>query len=66
VYSDHAPCAACGSAVRLLPHPGTDGGSTEGPAGPSDGVVGGGDPTVDVRECTNGDCPTRRADGPGA
>jgi hypothetical protein len=29
-------------------------------------VVGGGDPTVDVRECTNDDCPTREPDGPDA
>jgi hypothetical protein len=28
--------------------------------------VGGGDPTVDVRECTNEDCLAREPDGPDA
>jgi hypothetical protein len=66
VYSDNAPCAVCGSAVRLRPHPGASGrlSDKEGPVGPTDGVVGGGDPTVDVRVCTNDDCPTRESDGP--
>ena len=38
----------------------------DGPVGPVDGVVGGGDPTVDLRECTNEDCATREPDGPSA
>ncbi len=66
VYSDYEKCSVCGSEVRLRPHPGTSGAGADEPAGPSDGVVGGGDPTVDLRECTNRDCPTRRADGPDA
>lgn len=65
MYSDYEKCAVCGSGVRLRPNPGASGG-TDGPAGPADGVVGGGDPTVDVRECTNDDCPTRRPGGPEA
>lgn len=69
MYSDHRPCAVCGSEVRLAPHPGSSGptdSSADGPAGPVDGVVGGGDPTVDLRICTNEDCPTRQDDGPEA
>jgi hypothetical protein len=68
MYSDHAPCSVCGSAVRLRPHPGASAtpADQDGPAGPVDGVVGGGDPSVDVRECTNVDCPTREQDGPDA
>jgi hypothetical protein len=66
VYSDYDPCAVCGSEVRLLPHPGVSGETSDGPAGPADGVVGGGDPTVDVRECTNDECPSRQPDGPAA
>lgn len=68
MFSDHAPCSVCGSEVRLRPHPGVSAsaGAEDGPAGPTEGVVGGGDPTVDVRECTNEDCPTRGEDGPDA
>ncbi|MDT9592649.1 hypothetical protein RDV89_06205 [Nocardioides zeae] len=59
MYTDAQPCAACGSAVDLRPHDPdrADG----GPVGPADGVVGGADPTVDERVCTNPDCPTRAA-----
>ncbi|MCW2737606.1 hypothetical protein [Nocardioides sp.] len=66
MYSDYEKCAVCGAAVRLLPHPGVPDEVPDGPAGPEDGVVGGGDPTVDVRECTNPDCPSLRPGGPGA
>jgi hypothetical protein len=70
VYSDYDACAVCGSEVRLLPHPGRSGGTsgdgTDGPAGPRGGVVGAGDDPVDVRECTNDDCPSHRPDGPDA
>ena len=66
MYSDHAPCAVCGSAVRLRPHPGVSAPPADRSAGPADGVVGGGDPTVDVRECTNEDCLAREPDGPDA
>lgn len=66
MYSDYEKCAVCGAEVRLHPHPGVSGEVPDGPAGPGDGVVGGGDPTVDVRECTNADCPSRRSGGPEA
>lgn len=56
VYTDVAPCAVCGSKVRLRPH--TPRAADDGPVGPADGVVGSGDPTVDDRVCTNDDCPT--------
>jgi hypothetical protein len=65
VYTDYEKCAVCGSQVRLAPNPGSSG-STMGPAGPVDGVVGGGDPTVDLRVCTNDECPSRREGGPAA
>ena len=65
MYFDNQPCAACGSEVRLRPHPGSDG-DHDGPVGPADGVVGDADETVDVRECTNPDCPTHRSEGPKA
>ncbi len=64
MYTDYAKCAVCGSEVRLRAHPGTTGPDTESPAGPADGVVGAGDDPVDVRECTNAECPSRREDGP--
>jgi hypothetical protein len=64
MYADYAKCAVCGSEVRLRANPGTTDHEPDGPSGPVDGVVGAGDDPVDVRECTNGDCPTRRADGP--
>jgi hypothetical protein len=68
VYADHAPCSVCGSEVRIRPNPGASGppADEDGPAGPADGVVGGGDPTVDVRECTDDDCPTHEPGGPDA
>ncbi|GAA5115738.1 hypothetical protein GCM10023339_23380 [Alloalcanivorax gelatiniphagus] len=65
MYSDYDSCAVCGSDVRLAPNPGSSG-TTREPAGPDDGVVGGGDPTVDLRVCTNDDCPSRREGGPEA
>ena len=66
MYSDYDDCAVCGAQVRLRPHPGVSGKVGDGPAGPADGVVGGGDPTVDLRDCTNEDCPSRRPGGPEA
>jgi hypothetical protein len=65
VYVDNAPCAVCGSEVRLRPHPGSDGDS-DAPVGPVGGVVGEADETVDVRQCTNPDCPSHRQHGPDA
>lgn len=62
MYDDVKPCQVCGSAVRLEPHepPEPD---LDAPVGPTDGVVGGGDPTVDDRVCTNPDCATNQAGG---
>ncbi|MDZ5664202.1 hypothetical protein HN031_11840 [Nocardioides sp. zg-1308] len=64
MYSDYDACSVCGSEVRLLAHPGTAGDDAGRPAGPDDGVVGAGDDPVDVRECTNPDCPSHRDGGP--
>ncbi len=68
MYFDDKPCRACGSEVRLEARtaaaPEEDDGP-DGPVGPEDGVVGGGDPTVDARICTNPDCPSNRS-GAGA
>lgn len=62
MYDDARPCQVCGSAVRLGPHrPDPDDRST--PVGPRDGVVGGADPTVDDRVCTNDACPTHEGHG---
>lgn len=66
MYDDYAPCAVCGSPVRLRARGGTAGEVPSGPAGPVDGFVGAGDDPVDERQCTNDDCPTRRSDGPEA
>ena len=65
MYVDQDPCAVCGAEVRLRPNPGSDG-RTGGPVGPEDGVVGEADRTVDVRECTNPECPSDGAGGPRA
>ncbi|MFW6773845.1 hypothetical protein ACOACO_06145 [Nocardioides sp. CPCC 205120] len=66
MYGDVEPCAECGAAVRLRPHE-PDRETGDGPVGPEDGVVGGADPTVDERVCTNDACPTNhRAPGEGA
>ena len=62
MYDDARPCQVCGSPVRLEAHqPGEA--SAAAPVGPPDGVVGGADPTVDDRVCTNDDCTTRRGHG---
>ena len=73
MYFDDKPCRACGSEVRLEARTaaapeGDDGpvgpvgpDGPDGPVGPKDGVVGGGDPTVDARICTNPDCPSNRS-----
>ncbi|GAA1925963.1 hypothetical protein [Nocardioides hwasunensis] len=66
MYDDYDTCSVCGSAVRLLPNPGASADPSDGPGGPRDGFVGAGDDPVDVRECTNEDCPTRKVDGPNA
>jgi hypothetical protein len=58
VYFDQRPCDVCGSEVRLRARDGSDVVEPGGPVGPADGVVGGADPTVDERVCTNADCPT--------
>lgn len=64
MYSDYKSCAVCGAQIRLEPNPGVA--ATGAPAGPRDGVVGAGDDPVDVRVCTNEDCPTHAPDGPDA
>jgi len=58
VYYDNKPCGVCGSEVRLEAKQPGDLKEPDGPVGPEDGYVGGGDPTVDKRICTNPDCPT--------
>lgn len=58
MYFDEKPCAVCGSDVRLSARDGDAVPEPSGPVGPTTGVVGGGDPTVDERTCTNPDCPT--------
>ena len=61
MYEDSRPCAVCGSAVRLEPRVVREA-DLDRPVGPADGVVGTGDPTVDVRVCTNDACPTQSDD----
>ncbi|GAA1775814.1 hypothetical protein GCM10009795_022290 [Nocardioides hankookensis] len=65
MYQDSKPCEVCGAPVELRARtePETD---DQGRVGPADGVVGGGDPTVDQRVCTDADCPTHAPDGPAA
>ncbi|KRB78610.1 hypothetical protein ASE01_04995 [Nocardioides sp. Root190] len=63
MYFDDKPCRTCGAEVRLEARWAEsidEGGS---PVGPEGGVVGGGDPTVDARTCTNPDCPSHRGEG---
>lgn len=62
VYVDERPCEVCGSRVRLRARDGADVVEPDGPVGPADGVVGGADPTVDERVCSNPDCPTHATD----
>jgi len=62
VYDDVRPCAVCGSPVRLEPREVAEA-PDDAPVGPSDGVVGTADPTVDERVCTNPDCPSHRDGG---
>ena len=63
MYFDSSPCSVCGSEVRLRARDPEDIGEGEGPVGPRDGYVGGGDRTVDERICTNPDCPTNAENG---
>jgi len=58
MYYDSKPCQVCGSEVRLEAKEPGDIEEPDGPVGPEEGYVGGGDPTVDKRICTNPDCPT--------
>jgi hypothetical protein len=64
IYFDTKPCQVCGSEVELRPHEARDDRGDHAPVGPSDGVVGDADSTVDVRVCTNPDCASHAADGP--
>ncbi|GAA1159736.1 hypothetical protein [Nocardioides aquiterrae] len=50
MYTDHKPCAVCGSPVELQAR--TGGGDRVAEA----------DPTVDERICTNPDCPTNNGE----
>lgn len=62
MYFDNDPCEACGSEVRLEPRTSGDveSGGRGALVGPSDGVVGDADSTVDRRVCVNPDCPTNK------
>lgn len=60
MYADTKPCEVCGSPVELHPREVADT-DPDAPVGPTDGVVGTADPTVDVRVCTNPDCPSHQA-----
>ncbi|MBE7325211.1 hypothetical protein IEQ44_11150 [Nocardioides sp. Y6] len=62
MYSDSRPCAECGAEVELRARttpPAPDSG--DHPVGPGH-VVGGADDTVDIRVCTNPDCPTHTSE----
>ena len=61
LYLDDRACRVCGSEVRLEARTASSLPDDDGPVGPEDGVVGGGDPTVDARICTNPDCPSNRS-----
>lgn len=58
MYFDNKPCEVCGAEIELVAATPPDSASTDGPVGPSDGVVGEADPTVEQRVCTNPDCPS--------
>ncbi len=58
MYFDNKPCAVCGAEIRLRARRTPSEAETRQPAGPSDGVVGAGDETVDERVCTNPECPS--------
>lgn len=66
MYFDNSPCEVCGAQIELVAATPPRPSETEGPVGPSDGVVGGGDPTVEERVCTNRSCPSHEPDGPDA
>lgn len=65
MYEDTKPCAVCGAEVTLRARRAPEPDLSE-PVGPTGGVVGSGDPTVDERTCTNPECPTHTSDGPDA
>jgi hypothetical protein len=60
---DHERCRTCGAEVRLEPRASDDVPDAGGPVGPTDGVVGTADPTVDRRVCTDAGCPSNSGDG---
>ncbi|MBM9461576.1 hypothetical protein JK386_16870 [Nocardioides sp. zg-536] len=61
MYDDNRPCAVCGAEVELRAR--TDRPTEEpGKVGPREGYVGDGDSTVDLRVCTDPECPTNRTD----
>ena len=65
MYADVKPCRVCGAEVRLEAKDPGDIEEPDGPVGPRDGYVGGGDRTVDERICTNADCPTNTGEAGG-
>ncbi|MET1059233.1 MAG: hypothetical protein ABWX84_06530 [Nocardioides sp.] len=62
MYFDSKPCTVCGSEVRLTARRESGAADPGGPVGEPDGIVGDADSTVDVRVCTNAECPTNRTD----
>ena len=62
MYFDSKPCTVCGAEIELRARETpVEPPSGEHPVGPRDGVVGGGDDTVDLRVCTNPECPSHSA-----
>ena len=64
MYFDSKPCAECGSEVELQARtspPQRASSSTDDSVGPGH-AVGGADDSVDIRVCTNPDCPTHTSD----
>jgi hypothetical protein len=62
MHFDFKNCEVCGAEVRLRASTPPETTHLDGPVGPQDGVVGGGDPTVDDRICTNADCATHQTE----
>lgn len=58
MYFDNKPCTVCGAEIELRARTSPSEGAAAPPVGPTDGVVGAGDETVDERVCTNPDCAT--------
>lgn len=63
MYFDTKPCRLCGSEVRLRARETPVAPPAPGPVGPTDGVVGDADSTVDERVCTNSECESNQGTG---